>query len=391
MSEHMAVPEPIEPAQLGIGSLFDRVRDAVVVGDAASGRIVLWNAAAEDLFGYTREEAFGLLIEDLVPAELKTQHRIGISRYAREGRGPIIDSQSLIELPALRKDGSRVVVEFTLTPLEGATLGGPFVLAILRDATARTELHRKMEETERALRDALAREREASRRLREIDELRAIFVAMVAHDVRSPLTSVKGFANYLAGQWENLPPQERLVALQSIERSVDRVARLAEDVLLVAALETGSVPINAEPVRIADAIRDALESLDSGDVRFEQRLESDLRVIADPHRLWQVLTNLFGNAVKFAAGDRPVEIEVRHEGSDVELKVRDHGPGIPREDRSRLFERFARRDDARAVPGSGLGLYIAHQLVGLMGGEIDIADDADIAGTTFVIRLPAAP
>jgi two-component system sensor histidine kinase/response regulator len=390
MSDEVSVPEFIEPRQLGLGNLFDHVRDAVVVGEAGSGRIVLWNAAAETLFGYTREEAFGLLIEDLVPPELKAQHRRGISRYAREGHGELIDSGALIELPALHKDGTSRTVEFTLTPVERSNVPGRFALAILRDVTSRHELQRRLEESEGAAKAALAQEQDVTRQLREIDELRAIFTAVLAHDVRSPMTAVQGFAEHLIKHGDEMSAEDRTDALQMIVRSADRVVRLSEDVLLVSAIEAGSVPISLGPVVVADAIAQATDPLDSIEepTRFESDIERGLVVTADPHRLWQVLTNVLTNALKNSPPGESVEIAARRCDRVCEITVRDHGPGIAPQQRTELFQRFSRLGPAGGI-GSGLGLYICHQLLNLMDGEIAISDTAG-PGSTFTIRLPIA-
>lgn len=95
----------MRPEELGIGGLFGRVRDAVVVADAATGRVVLLNPAAEEVFGYPPSEALEMRVENLVPGHLKDRHRAGMARYGATGRGPLVDSRSLLELPATRKSG----------------------------------------------------------------------------------------------------------------------------------------------------------------------------------------------------------------------------------------------------------------------------------------------
>jgi diguanylate cyclase (GGDEF)-like protein/PAS domain S-box-containing protein len=132
--------EHMRPEDLGIGKLFGRIREAVIVADARTQRIVLWNPAATNIFGYSISEALKLNIEKLVPEPLKSQHRAGITRYAETGHGPYIDSLRLLELPALTKSGDEIYVELSLSPigLAGATDGGRrFVLAIVRDVTER--------------------------------------------------------------------------------------------------------------------------------------------------------------------------------------------------------------------------------------------------------------
>lgn len=167
----------VEPYDLGFGHLFWAIRDAVVVGEAASGRIVLWNPAAEALFGYSAAEALGHPIEILVPAALKARHRAGIARYAVTGAGPLIQAGTPAELPALRKDGEEITVELTLSPLHATGREGRYVLALVRDVT-----ERKRAETERL---ALERERAARAAAEEaaatLGRLQSVTDAALAH------------------------------------------------------------------------------------------------------------------------------------------------------------------------------------------------------------------
>ena len=154
----------VHPEELGIGSLFEKVRDAVVVAEAKSGRVVLWNPAAEEVFGYPPSEALTMRVEELVPRYLKDRHQAGINRYGRTGSGPHVDSRSLLELPAVKKGGEEIWVELSLNPIEaegaaeGEAEGGRrYVLAIVRDVTRRKraeEALRESEERTRGLADA---------------------------------------------------------------------------------------------------------------------------------------------------------------------------------------------------------------------------------------------
>jgi PAS domain S-box-containing protein len=160
---------PARPEDFGIGRLFWAIQDAVIVGDAASGRIVLWNPAAERLFGFSVAEAIGLPMEVLVPESLKARHRAGLARFAATGHGPLVDRGLPVELPALYRDGSARFIELSLTPIADAAGPGRYVLAIVRDATER----------KRAERDAqdLASAREASERLAFLAEAGAVLAS----------------------------------------------------------------------------------------------------------------------------------------------------------------------------------------------------------------------
>src|SRR5579859_4295162 len=128
---------PLTPADLGIGRLFSEIRDAVVVGDATTGRIELWNPAAERLFGYTAEEAIGQPIEMLMPEAVRERHRAGLAHYRATGHGQLVDGGVPVEVPAARKDGRDITIELTLTPIRGGVDEQRFVLAMIRDVTER--------------------------------------------------------------------------------------------------------------------------------------------------------------------------------------------------------------------------------------------------------------
>src|ERR687890_2555766 len=131
----------VRPEDLGFGRLFERIQDAVIVADAGTQRIILWNAAAARMFGYSDAEAMKLRVEALVPEPLKAAHRAGIARYAETGHGPYIDSDAPLDLPAVRKNGAEIRVEMSLSPIspvhEADDGEAQFVLAIIRDVTER--------------------------------------------------------------------------------------------------------------------------------------------------------------------------------------------------------------------------------------------------------------
>jgi PAS domain S-box-containing protein len=363
MGERHAAPSQgglgrIELQYLGVGQLFHRARDAVIIGDARSGRVILVNEAACRLFGYTQGEAEALLIEDLVPEGLKEGHRVGLARYAASGRGPLVDSGRPIELPARRKDGSEIQVELTLTPLENVRLTGRYAMAILRDVTER----------------------------RRLETARAEFIANAAHELRTPLTALAGFASTLADQRHSMSEEQLDEFYETIRRAGQRVNRLIADLLDLSQLEHGSVVLDVEPVRLAGSVKRALEvAQPPADAAVDVSVPEELEALADPWRLDQILINLLTNAYRY--GGRVIRVDGREDPDGIHLAVHDDGVGIPNDLVPKLFEPFVRGEEARRIPGSGLGLAITRRLVEMMGARIWY-EPGRPKGATFVLRFP---
>src|SRR5215204_5127025 len=178
------------PQALGIGRLFERIRDAAILADAKSQRIVFWNQAARNIFGYSVSEVLGLHIEALVPEYLKGQHQAGIARYAETGHWPYIDPPSHLELPALRKGGKEIHVELSLSSIglgDDADGSERYVLAIVRDITKRKraeeEIRRLTEDLENRVTERTEQLDERERGLRESEESYRSFIEQTTEGI----------------------------------------------------------------------------------------------------------------------------------------------------------------------------------------------------------------
>ncbi|MFP5309005.1 MAG: ATP-binding protein [Actinomycetes bacterium] len=229
---------------------------------------------------------------------------------------------------------------------------------------------------------AYEREVEAADRLQELDRIRADFIAITSHELRTPLTAILGAAETLErhadldDRWTPL--------LQALNRQGRRLHRLVDDLRTVGDLDGGRLAISLEVVEVDRVLDDALEALSGDDV--EVAGQPGLRVLADPYRLGQVVTNLVRNAREH--GVPPIELDRTLLDGRITLRVRDRGAGIDPAHVERLFERFVQGTPAEHhVRGSGLGLAIARELTVSMGGTIDVEHPAD-GGVAFVLRFP---
>ncbi len=210
------------------------------------------------------------------------------------------------------------------------------------------------------------------------------FVAIASHDLRGPLTSILGLSRTMTARWKDLADDKRIELLNIIERQADHMARMVEDLLTVSRIDAGQIDPHAEAVKL----REAVESL-IGENRYRQdqiRVEvGEGWVFVDPHHLQRILSNFLNNALKH--GLPPVGIEETASGPWAEVRIRDHGDGVPPEFVPRLFGRFARGDNARTQGGTGLGLSIVQGLAQANGGETWYETN-EPRGSCFVVKLP---
>ena len=227
---------------------------------------------------------------------------------------------------------------------------------------------RPVEQVAVSLRSARARMR--------LDRERSDLVATVAHELRSPLTGVKGFTGTLLAKWDKFSDEQKKLIMQSVHTDTDRLTRLIAELLEVARIDTGRLSLQPRPVDTAPAIEQVTSSVRAGtgrEIHFEP--SADLpQLLADPDRLAQVVTNLVDNAVRHGEGQvcvtaEPVEVDERR---FVAIVVRDQGEGISPAIRSRVFTKFWKHGTRG---GSGLGMYIVHGLVTAQGGRITIGDN----------------
>jgi PAS domain S-box-containing protein len=204
MGQDEPSPALIQPHELGIGRLFEHIRDAVVVADVDTGQIVLWNPAATVLLGYSHAEALELPLETLIPERYRASHRAGIAHYRATGHGLLIDSGSPVTVMAQHQAGHEISVELTLSPIQDVRRRGRFVLAILRDVTERAERAR----------------------------LEGVVLATrtLEHELGNQLTKTVGYLNLILADPE-LPPafrQKILSALRGANAAAGTIQRLRE-------------------------------------------------------------------------------------------------------------------------------------------------------------------
>jgi signal transduction histidine kinase len=232
---------------------------------------------------------------------------------------------------------------------------------------------------------------EQNERLMEADRLKDEFVALISHDLRTPLTSILGYLE-LTLEEEGLTPTQRSY-LEVVERNAQRLLRLVSDLLFVARLEAGQLELHESEVDLAavaqQSVMEAEPRAAARGITLKCKTEPVPDVAGDRGRIFQLFDNLVSNAIKFTPEGGEVRVSVTQANGAVRLEVADTGIGIPEVEQRRLFERFFRASTAseRQIQGTGLGLYISRAIVEAHGGEISFESEPG-RGTAFRIDLP---
>jgi two-component system sensor histidine kinase BaeS len=236
-------------------------------------------------------------------------------------------------------------------------------------------------------------ELEASQR-DQLDRLKDEFVLTASHELRSPLTSVQGFAELLMLERDSLTPKQ-VDTVEIILDNCRHLARLLNDLLDLARSDAGRLAITPKPTELAPLIDDAVRTMrgqtDGAGQTLSQRLEPGLPLVnVEADRIRQILVNLLTNAHDYSPAGATIEVMARVVDADVEIAVTDNGPGIPESQLEHIFERFTRGDAGltQRVGGTGLGLAISKSLVELHGGTIAVSSTPGV-GSSFSFRLPA--
>lgn len=343
----------------------ERQKLADLIGSSSDGifsvgsdlRVRSWNPAMERISGATAKEAVGRHVAD-------SFRPVGADGTARHGAGDPGRSGVLVEAVLLRvdTDGEPRWLTCSYAPL---TDGGYVVIA--RDDTERKKLQDDKDG----------------------------WIAQVSHELRTPLTPIKGFLHTLARRDAELVTSDRQRIYEIMIREEQRLEDLVNALLRSTQLDNGTFSAVPAPVDWRDLVAESV----LGARRHDPSRVIDLEVgddigtvTTDASIATAVLANLLSNAVKYGGSDTPVQVEVQRSGDEVITSVVDHGPGIARSDRERIFDKFTRLGDhlTRPQQGVGLGLYIARRSVGELGGRIWV-EATPGGGATFRFSLPAVP
>jgi PAS domain S-box-containing protein len=359
--------------------ILAKINDAVLITEAQpidlpGPRIVYVNEAFTRMTGYRAEEIIGKTPRILQGPETGRSELDKVRAALREWRS------ERVEVTNYHKDGSSFEVEFDITPIADATGWYTYWISIQRDVTERKRL--------------LTREQSAREEAEAANRAKDEFLAIISHELRSPLNAITGWVHLLAHK-RPLSEETLAKAVEVIQRSALQQKQLIEDLLDTARVISGKLKLEVQPVDPLSLIEAALDAVrpaaDAKCIRLYTQIDPRAdQITGDPHRLQQIIWNLLSNAVKFTPAGGRVELSVAREDPWINLCVSDTGKGIAPEFLPYVFDRFRQADSSstRRYGGLGLGLALVRHLTELHGGSVHVISGGEGQGATFCVQLP---
>lgn len=346
----------IEEGQARLAAIVESSDDAII-SKSLKGIIRSWNHSAEKLFGYTEEEAIGKHIGFIIPKELVSEEE-KIIKNIRLGK-----PTHHFETVRLRKDGKKIMVSLSVSPVKnskGVVIGAS---KIARDISKQKELERQKDE----------------------------FLGIASHELKTPVTSIKSFAQVLRLRFSREGNQKAADLLGKLDTQVDKLTNLIGDLLDVTKIESGKMLFNEDVFPFDELVDEVVEELQRITEKHVliQKGKTNKKVKGDRERIGQVLTNFITNAIKYSPTTQEIIIQSSIDEKNVKVSVQDFGVGIAKEKQEQVFERFFRVSGPGkdTYPGLGLGLYISSEIIKRSGGKIWVESSKD-NGSTFIFTLP---
>ncbi|MGA8417072.1 MAG: ATP-binding protein [Candidatus Dormiibacterota bacterium] len=359
--------------------LLDLAYDAVTTWNVRTQLITFWNKGAEELYGWSSNEAIGRDAGELLHSELPESRDaiLAVLRAVGRWEGEVVQTT---------RSGARINVAVRWA-LQKDSAGWPeAVIEIGRDVTADKV--------------AASELREARDVAEQASQAKSEYLSRMSHELRTPLTAILGYSDLLEMRE---PREDQTEAIAAVQEASGHLLSLVNDVLDIARIESGRETFSLDPIAleatVEECVRLVAPSALSRHIKITRSLGACAAdyVLADRQRLVQALLNLLSNAVKYSGTDAHIHVEATREGDRgsngdfIRLAVRDTGPGFTDDEKARLFQPFERLGAERtAVPGTGLGLALTRKLVQGMHGTIGVESEHGV-GSTFWIRLNRSP
>lgn len=338
------------------------VSSDAIIGKTLDGRVICWNKGAEHLYGYTADEMLGESVSIIIPSERRHEMEKIVQRICQ---GECVERYETVRL---RKDGTQIDVSLTASPIKDAKDILIGVAVIAHDITERKRIEKE---------------------LREKGQRKDDFIGIASHELKTPITSIKAMTQLLQLRLANEGNTEAVRSLERMDKQIDRLNRLVSDLLDVTKIQEGRLELLREIFNFDEWLKNLIEDLQQTTTyKINCSGKVGRGIVADRDRIGQVVTNLITNAIKYSPEADTIDVRVTADQNGVVVSVQDYGIGIPAASQEMIFTRFYRAMCDRTVPGLGMGLFIASEIVKLHGGNIRV-ESIEGKGSTFSFSIPS--
>ncbi len=376
MTQRKEAEEAVREAAVRLKAIVDTAVDGIITIDE-QGNVESMNLAAERIFGFSRDEVIGQNVSMLMSEPDRSEHDRHLRTYLSTGQKRVIGT--VREVTGLRKDGLTFPMELAVseTRLDARRI----FTGIVRDITA--------------IKAALEERTRLVEALRDDDQRKDRFLAMLAHELRNPLAPISNAVQIMRVEGPNGP--NFTWSIDVISDQIKHMTRMVDDLLDVSRITRGKVDLQKEPIELATVVELAVQASQHlfEDYKHQLRVtlsEQPMLLEVDPARLAQVLSNLLNNAAKYTPEGGEIDLAAERSGSEAVIRVRDNGIGIGPDLLPKLFDLFVQADQtlSRSRGGLGIGLTVVRSLVEMHEGSVTVSSEGPGKGSEFTIRLPLA-
>ncbi len=398
--------------------LFQAASEGIIVVDA-NQIVVAANSAAENMFGYNKDELINQPLNVLIPREYHHNHPVHFNKFLDKSEKRQMGHGR--DLHGVRKDGSLFPVEAGLNPFK--LDGEKYVMSLVIDITVRKETQKqihelnshleekinlrtlelsetveKLKELNQDLGEEIKRRKEAEKKIKdalqkekELSELKTKFLSLVSHEFKTPLSGILTSATLAEKYTKSEQQEKREKHLLTIRNKVHYLNNILNDFLSIERLDSGRGQYKFTNFGLKRLLNEVIYNAnitlkDGQEIKYPTDIE-DVELHMDEKILELILSNLLGNAIKYSPENTTIELSLEFEGNYIIFKIKDQGRGIPEKDQKHIFERYFRAENALLDQGTGIGLNIAKTHLDNLGGSINFISKEN-HGTTFTVKVP---
>lgn len=374
VTKYKNIQRELQESRSRVEIFFQNTPEAIAVVDQQL-KIVAWNKKAEEIFGYSQGEITGSSSEILIPERYREQYKFAVSFFLKTGFSPVLNKT--LERKVLNKSQEEFPIRVTISKIKMKDQW--FFMGFITDIS----------ETKKIEEQLLRKETELLQS-KLLEEKKDEFLSIASHELKTPLTTIKAYAQIALKQAQKNPDTGILEYIEKINVHTNKLNYLITELLDVSKIHSGKLTLSETVVDFSTYLQEVINSIQHVTPTHKINLEINgvVKVCADTLRIEQVITNLINNAAKYSPGKESVDVCAKVENGNIVVAIKDDGIGISEKNRKKLFSRFYRVEEtSKSYSGLGIGLFISKEIIKQHKGKLWVESEEG-KGSVFYFSLP---